>query len=729
MGMTREAIDAELRSLGYPVDKTISQPTISEKPTMTRSQIDAELASLGAPVETGFMHRAGQVGRGIAKGVGSMLDIVGETGRSLQGNENNRIKILQGQPLEVAMRERREGIPEYGRSIPESIGLGEQYEPAEADTLGKVLQTTGEFLAPTPLPGLGYANVGRKLAAEGIKSGAKELAKEAALSGAAATAIKASPRFTEEGTALGSVEDFAKGLFGIKAADTIVQKNILKTMARAPKKVGLAAATVLAKPNERVLGLAKEHGVELPFNIGMRSRPMNFMANNYLKSMFTSGVYEDALKSSNESMIRAVKKNIDELGPSTLKPSEASGEYRRFIEAEEDAAEKVSSQLYDEASKFLKKTDSVKPVNTAKFIVNMKEMLTRDIKSPATKKVASIIGNLADSWGIAPPKLSARLPGGEPLRQLEDNPQLLDAYLKQFSNKMPMIPVSKLIGVRKELGTITKFDPTIKGSESYLNGLRSVIDKDIDKLSNKEFLSKWREANSTFKTSVADRFRGDIARSLLSHEMPTEAYSLLNTPANIREIEKIAGKSDKSKEIFDSLKKAKVRDIFSNALQDESLRVSPFINVFNKKEKTSELLEALVGKPQFKKLSEISEIAEEFRHARQELLNTSGTAIASSDISKAEKLVKGALWSIFNGGVGYGIGNMTGALTGVLMPNLISRLVASPKFVNEARAYAIARQNNRKLYSETILKRLIKLTEAEQRLMMTEIRSIEDEKE
>jgi hypothetical protein len=418
-------------------------------------------------------------------------------------------------------------------------------------------------------------------------------------------------------------------------------------------------------------------------------------------------------------MVNAVKRNIDELGPSTLKPSEASGEYRRFIEAEEKAAEEAAGALYDKASDSLKKGDSVKPVHTAKFIGNMEEMLNRDIQSPATKKVANIVGNLAESWGISPP--------GRTLKQLENNPKLIDAYLTQFKKQMPEIPVEKLIGIRKELGTITKFDPTIKGSESYLNGLRGVIDKDIETMNNKEFLSQWRHANSVFKNDVASRFRGDIARSLLSNEMPTEAFSLLNTPAHVRELEKIAGKSEKSKEIFDSLKKAKVREIFSTALQDESLRISPFINVFNKKEKNAELLESLIGKPQFKKLSEISEIAEEFKHANQELLNTSGTAIASSDISKAEKLVKGTLGSIFNAGAGYAVGNAAGAAVGIAMPNLISRLVANPKFVNEARAYAIARQNNRQVYSETILKRLIKLTDAEQRLMMTEARSVEDE--
>jgi hypothetical protein len=568
MGMTREEIDAELKALGYPVEQ--SAPIISaNSPSMTKAQIDAELASLGAPVETGFLHRAGQLGRGIVKGLGSTADLISNVGRAQQNSELNRMKIFQQKPEEILTETPTEGLPEYQNTFPEAVGLGEQYSPDKGDTLGKVLETTGEFLSPIPIPGLGYANVGKKFVEKGIKGAAKALGKEAAMSGAAATAIKATPRISEEGTATGTLEDLAKGIFGAKSADKIVSKNLTKSLAKIPKNLGLSLTTAMAKPNERVFGLAKEHDIKLPFNVGMRSRPMNFMANNYLKSMFTSGVYDDSLKNANESVVNAVKRNIDELGPSTLRPSEASGEYRRFIESEEKAAEKAAGALYEKANELLKKGDSVKPSNTANFIGNLREMLTRDIQSPATKGVAKIVGQLADSWKIAP--------SGATYSQLETKPELLETYLKQFKGRLPQVPVSSLIGARKELGTITKHDSTIKGSEAVLNGLKSAIDKDIEKLSNKEFLSEWRNANSVFKNDVADRFRGDIARSLLAKEMPTEAYNLLNTPAHVKELEKIAGKNEKSKDIFNSLKKAKVREIFSTALQDEALRVSPFI--------------------------------------------------------------------------------------------------------------------------------------------------------
>jgi len=710
--------------------------------SLKRSEIESRLKSLidnnpelesiakeEAPFLFDTPSRTGQFSRGLLSGIGSGIDI-SQPGSPLMNDRPDlyedleKYKDLGENPTREQLINTALNKPvRMAEELPAALGYGEEYEPAQNDTTGKVLNFAGELIAPSPvLPMAGYSGVA-KAAGKGIGAIGKALGKEAALSGASAAAIKATPRLTEEGTGAGVLEDFAKGMFGVKAADSLVNKNIIKTLTRAPKNMALGASTFMAKPNEKAFELAKKHDVTLPFNVGMRSKPSNWIANNYLKSIFTSGVYEDSLKEANESMVNAVKRNIDELGTSTLKPSEASGEFRRFIQSEEKSAEEEIGKLYEESSKLLKKNDTVKPTNTAKFISNLDEMLSRDIQSPATKKVANIVGTLAESWGISPP--------GKTLKQLENNPKLIEAYLGQFRKNLPSIPVEKLIGIRKELGTITNFDPTIKGSEAYLNGLKSVIDKDIEKMTNKEFLSKWREANSVFKSSVADRFRGDVARSLLANEMPTEAFSLLNSPENVKEIAKIAGKSQKSEEIFNALKKAKVREIFSNSLQDESLRVSPFINIFNKKEKNVEILESLMPKKTVNNLSEIAEIAEEFKHANQELLNTSRTALTASEIAKAEKLTKGVLSTIFNGAVGSsvgamaGIGSAGGAAIGIAMPNLISRLVANPKFVDAARAYALNRKNGRQTHADTILKRLMNITDTEQRLMATELRSMD----
>lgn len=764
MGISRSDIEARLKQMiqNNPELASVAEqeapflfentqmPDIKPNPepqySLKRSEIESRLKQLieknpqlekiaeeEAPFLVKNKSRVGQFTKGLLSGIGSGMDI-SQPGNPLMNDRADLYEDLE-KYKEFGKNPNRKELIEaslnkpvrLSEQLPEELGYGKEYEPSENDTLGKVLNFTGELASPSPaLPMAGYSGIATA-AGKGLGAVAKALGKEAALSGATAGAIKATPRISEEGTGAGMLEDFAKGIFGAKASDKVVSKNLLKTLAKAPKNMALGASTFMAKPNERTFELAKKHDITLPFNVGLRSKPANWVANNYLKSIFTSGVYEDALKDANESMVNAVKRNIDELGSSTLKPAEASGEFRRFLQTEEKVAEEEASKLYDEASKALTKKDVVKPENTAKFISSLDEMLSRDIQSPATKKVANIVGNLAESWGLSPP--------GKTLKQLENNPRLINAYLDQFRKNIPSVPVEKLIGIRKELGTITNYDPTIKGSESYLNGLRSVIDKDIETMTNKEFLSKWRKANSSFKSSVADRFRGDIARSLLANEMPTEAFSLLNSPANVNEISKIAGKSQKSEEIFNALKKAKVREIFSSALQDESLRTSPFINIFNKKEKNAELLESLVGKQNFKKLSEISEIAEEFKHANQELLNTSRTALTSSEIAKAEKLTKGVLSTIFNGAVGSGVGAMagigsaSGAAIGIAMPNLISRLLANQKFVNEARAYALNRKNNNQKHADTILKKLIKTTDTEKRLMETELRSMNQEGE
>jgi hypothetical protein len=727
MGMTREEMERELAELEAAFPSQNPNPAMGQNAAPNRAALEAELAELEKAYPTpagGFLHRAGQLARGIMQGTGGGADLIQPRNPALRPHAADPEQIGGIEyffPEEAGQMANEAPHKPLYEELPRLTGLDERFEPEKGDTFGKGLNVTGNLLAFSPIPGGGYANAGKKLLDEGAKSALKALGKEAALSTGAAAAITATPRFTEEGTPKGALEDFAKGLFGMRAADTIVSKNLTKVLGRIPKRIGLSATTMGAKPNERAFGLAEKHGIDLPFNVGLRSKPANWMANNYLKSIFTSGVYEDALKNSNESMIAAVKRNIDSLGDSNLMPHEASGEYRRFIQAEEKAAEKAASKLYNEAAEILKKTDTVKPTHTAKFIEGMEELLQRDVQSPSTKKVANVVGNLAESWGIAP--------SGKTLEELEKNPKLIQAYLEAFKKHTPNIPIKKLIGVRKELGTITNFDPTIKGSESYLNGLKGAIDSDIQLTKNKAFLEKWRYANTEFKKNVADRFRGDIARSLLANEMPTEAFSLLNTPANIKELQKIVGNNPKAVEVFNALKKAKVREIFSNALQDESLRVTPFVNVFNKKEKTAEHLAALLpDKKTFNNLSEIAEIANEFKAANLEFLNTSRTALTASEIAKAEKLTKGVLSAFFNGAVGSGVGAMAGigsaggAAIGIAMPNLLSRLVANPQFVREARAYAIARKNGRQLYADTLLKRLIKLTDAESRLVMHEIR-------
>jgi|SRR5271156_1146236 len=713
-----------LAGLNNPQQSQI-QPQSDDEAIFQQLDSLAGIKAPSAPQEYNLGERALQFGRGIAQGAGSLIDLAS---KGVAGAMNLPAMMLEPLAKGRAMQK----TPEEIQKIQEDFQAGQEVlrntefankgakladllagrdlTPEQEDLVGRLLQTTGEFM--TPIPGAGYIKAGKT----GLGALGKVLTKEAGIAGGAATAVN-TPQLAEEGSGLGVLENMGKAIVGgrVGANPLATVKGIAnipgKTL-EGIKNIPAKALSLGAKPNQEVFKLAEKHGVELPFNVGMNSSPQNFLANNFLKTMFVSKNYKKALESADESMVRAVKKNIDTLGPSQLKPSEASGEYRKLLKEQEKEAESVSRELYDKAASLLKPTDKVVPKHTISSIESMRELLNRDIKSPATKKVAAKIAELADSWGINPtgPKIGF---GKKPkeisatnTKLLEENPEFINKILDNIQHNKTPISIERLNGVRKELGTITGHDPDIKGVEAYLNRLKSDITKDIEGSANKEFVSAWKGANKVFKNAVADRFRTDMARSIMTGELPVESFNLMSNAKNIRELERIAGESPKSKEVFDALKKAKVRDIFSTTLKEEGLSTANFVNLF-KKEKGEETLQALLGPKTYKDMSEISEIALEFKKSNRELLNTSGTAMASADINRLEKLVKTG----FGVMLGTPIVGLPGAIGTAATPYLVSKMVANPRIVAKARAYAIARQQGNTKYAQTILNELNKMTE------------------
>lgn len=711
----------------------------------------------------GLGHRAGEFGRGLLGATGTMLDVVDyaseasnkrKEAEQRRWKEDHQREYGEDEPyqkpgmLESAFKSVTEPAQEgsymksfrdtdfptkHREGLPESVGLGQEFEPTDA--AGRVMKGAGEFMAPIPIKGLGYGHAIKEVGKAGLKALPRVAAGEIGMAAGAAGALE-TPKLAKEETVAGTLEDFAKGIFGgmlgrkasdstVRLGNKIISDGITKTAKDAPRKIAekmVAAreaplkkaaefASMGARPDKEVFELAEKHGIDLPFNVGMDSRAMNFTANNYLKSLFTARVYEDTLKNSDSSMVRAVKRSIDRISPEDFKPSEGSGEFARFLKGQEKEAEEMVSKLYNNAESLLKKGESVVPKNTLKSISDMKELLTRDVLSPATKKVTAVIKELADKWELGP-VISKKVE-----KEYGNSPIIIEKYLEALGKSNKAIPIDKLIGVRKELGVITKYDPDIKGVEGWLNGLKSQIDKDIDSSPNKAFVDAYRDANKIFKQEVADRFRGIVSRGLLSREMPREAFSLLNTPQNIQKLTEIAGTSNASKEILEALKKAKVKEVFANSLKDESLALAPFTNLFTKGEGKRELLKSLLGKQEFNNLDEMSKIASAFQREGRNLLNTSGTAIASADISKAEKLVKGTLFTILGGSGGAMVAGLPGAVAAAATPNLLSRLVSNKTFVRHAREYAVARQQGNESKARALLNNMIKTVEREQKIV------------
>lgn len=593
---------------------------------------------------------------------------------------------------------------------------GRSLEPTKEDTVGKVLTGTGQFLAPMPpaLGGSGVLKAGAlatkavpKLGSEAgknlLKEAGKEAAKEVGMATGASTAIHATPKFLDEGTPAGAVEDLLKAVVGGAAGikSTSIAKDLTLDLSKLPQK----GISKLMTPDPQVLQYAKKHGIDLPANIGSNSKILNWISNDWLKkSMFSSQVFKKSFEKADEQMVARINKAIDTIEAPDVKPNAASTEYRHYMLNQEKNASKAYDELVGKAEASLKSYDDVIPSNTVASINKIQDIIGKDVIAPQSKKVYQIVTDLGQRWGILPKDAVAE--------QLINDPMHLIAYLESFKQNPNAIPVKRMVDTRKELNRIIYEDPEAKGISKLLSGLSSSITKDIESTSNKEFLKNWKSANNFYKENIADVFRTDLAHSMMTGEKPKLAYDLMKTPEDVIALEKIANQNPNGKIVMDQLKRAKVREILNSAtvggLEKGSISLAKFRDLFSKGEKRQEMLSHLLGKKEYNNLAEISEISREFSKSGRDLLNTSGTAIQAANLNQMQSVVNSALQLL----VGGATGELTGghgaalALTGgnFLATNLLSRILANPRYIERARSYALARQKGNDKYAQTILK-------------------------
>lgn len=216
MGMTRSEIAAKIAALKATLGEPEESPEPAEPTVLTKSQIAQKIAALKQSLieepiepeeaEEELSRRAGQFGRGFLSEIGAASDVPLYSNNIMAPYDEN----LDQQAAWLG-RKPENPIVQMAEQLPESAGLGREYEPSPDDTLGKVSSFAGRMLAPTPmLPLAGYGSVIAG-ASKGLKPAAKALAKDIGMVGAQAAAIKGTPRFTEEGGISGALEDIAKG--------------------------------------------------------------------------------------------------------------------------------------------------------------------------------------------------------------------------------------------------------------------------------------------------------------------------------------------------------------------------------------------------------------------------------------------------------------------------------------------------------------------------------------
>lgn len=623
----------------------------------------------------------------------------------------------------------------------------------------KFTQEIGSFALPLggalKLAGTGIkaakGAVGLKALGSVAKETGKNFIKNIPHAAGASAALNLTPHLTDDDNSLGRfAEDLVKTIIGGKVGEKIV--NTGSALGRASTigvkaagesfssghdvidsaKAGIDASLekiknnyhkkvtewlAKGKPNAEVLKYAKEHGIELPFNVGLGSRFKNFLVNNLFKSTFTNQAYNDVVEKANRQMMDAVERQIASLGDAKLYPHEASAQFMQHLGSEKKIAKEISEKLYDEAQKLIKDSDVVMPTRTAALIKDIHHKILNDSYNPGEmSKVASALSQISKELGIITPKDLKKINWTPATNEfeLEGQKKLLNHYINELSNSKTT-PLKKMLGIKRALGKATGYSEQ-DGYINLLNGLRESVTADLNASSNKEFLRGLKIADDNFKQEIINRFRTDIAESIMKGTPPKDAYSLINN-RNLPYLKAAAGKTPKGEAILNQMLESKAREILNTSIGANGLNHQSFVNFMSKRTEQTELLRNILGQESFKKLKEISQISKQIAKDNKVLLNSSGTAHVLGENAKLGKLSASAVdlivgtFALILGGKSSSLGGaalaMGTVVSGGVFINGLSKFLADPKTMSLMRDYAISSASGNAKKANGIMKRLV----------------------
>lgn len=684
-----------------------------EELSILYAERERKKAAAQAKEELSTIDKAAQVVRGLPAGAGSLIDLAQLPVDFVK--EKVTGKKVEKQPYSEKFAEGFDKL--YGKDL------------TPTDDAGRFRQGIGEFL--TPLPGASTVKAAKVGAGILTKMGAKEASKIAAknLIGpgskglAAATGASAlvnlTPRISEPGTLGGMAEDVLKAGVGAGAGKGALSlgKGVVNTALHPIKTAekGLAKATsYLMTPKEEIINKAKKHNVEMPLHVGSDSHVLDFVENNYTKSMFSSRKYNKHIEQADKSLLGAVNKELDTLGTHNVNPEVAASALTEHAKKQEEALRKQASALYAEADRSLTEFDFVNPRHTKSALGSkeMKKLLNADAPSPDEKKVISQIKDVmkAINKSSVPPDIA---------KQYSHDPKMLEVLEKKFG-KNKGIHLDNLIGMKTSLLKTLNYESHVRGTEAVLKKLIHTLDTDIKLSKNREFVGKYKEANKFFRENIGETFREDVGASVIRNRAQKNPYLYMNSVRNIKKLERVVGNSPEGKKVLDDLKKAKMREILEPAINGDlkgegSLRTGTFANIFQKGEKKQDLIEALIGKKSFDNLSEIAEISREWDRSGKRLLNTSSTSHVSSDLKASKQIgieAFKAIGFIFGapGAAAYQFGPTSAAIAAAANPYVVSLLLSNKDFITQARIYALARQKGNDKFADGVFKTMMRMS-------------------
>lgn len=687
MVITREQALQELqRRRG---NSSTGMPSVSNIPTISKQQAIEELNRRKASQEPSMGERALALGKGALSGLGGgALDTAALIYNLPAMLHNMKVKGTQGMSPEQLTQA---GLGEYYRAqevptIPSAVeGLEKGIEsatgiktPEDMRSLYEGAKFAGELGG---LGGIGKA--AGKLGMKGLEKAGKALGITAPSQLAGATAMGTAMHNVGEeygplaGLPAGAVAGTlaTKGMRGI----TEIGKGLKGTFTGKGETLGEMtigkALSLSGEPTHEIERISKQEGIDLPFNIRLKSPVANFLANTGLNTIFTTTEYKNKIENAPRQMIDAVMKRIDEVSPENLGTKGSSDIYQAVLKEEQESIEKNASQLYDYAKGFLNKEDKVKPLHTVNAIKELRNYLSAPVPSEPMSFVINRVDKLANAWNLAD-KHKLKIHGqGESALGSYDN------ILKALHKNPESVPVEDLIHQRQAFMHDLR-NKDAYGSQRQLGRLIKALDEDIGSYKNEDFLNHWRAANSYFKTEVANRVRSDFSRSLSEGTFPKQAYDYMTSPEKIKELHRILGTSTQVNQVMNGLKRAKLQDVLmSRAFNaDGTIRFAAFSDMFKKGNKNQDLLKELLGDKPYNDLKDISHIASAYSKAGKEFANPSGTATRAQDLMRLGSLIP----VIASGGTG-----LSAVAGSIVTPYVLSKVLANPRYTDAAVKYAM----------------------------------------
>lgn len=588
------------------------------------------------------------------------------------------------------------------------------------DTTGKILNAAGEFSFPVSNVVKGAKTTGQVLSAVG---------KHLGVAGAGAAALEGTKdyRVTEEGTTGRVVEDFLTTLSGMALGDkglsatkqkivdsteTLLERLLNKADRTAPQdkaeKVNAfqkGAAKVLslgANPNLEVNAAARAEGIDLPFEVALGGKVHKFLANTALNSLFVNKTYNNVIEHADRDMINAVKNKIDQINPMAIDGELSSINAKDFLKSEESSLTAEADKLYNHQRSFLKESDAVKPVSGFQAATDILPKVSAASPSKPMQFVANRIARVGKDWGWLPD-----------LTKYEDSPELIKKIKKAWGkgDKIKDISAVDLDIQIQALKQDMRDRGSVDGVENLLNGFISALEKDMGNISNKEFVEARKVSNKFFRENIGERMRTDIANSLLTGEVPKQAFTYMQSAPNIRQLKKIMGDSEGANEIITSLKRAKLEQILVSNIMDSSgtITYSKLSNLFNKAPEKQALLRELLG-DQYSGMKKLADISQGFVSAGKDFGNASRTTLSARDIGGLKDLISvlGNTAAALGGGAAlHGVGfGMTIEPIGI---NVLSRVASNKNIVNTAIKYAEAAKKAKQRDKEILGNRLTRM--------------------